>query len=74
MKIKEQFFGIKERVIKLNKNEIVTACLNHLNITYPARDMQECTKTDWYFYSEEGDITDEVKEFIFVETFKKEKE
>lgn len=74
MQIKEQYFGIKERILKLNQKDIVAACLDYLNKHYPSRDVQECTETNWYFYSEEGDITEEVKEFIFVETFKKEKE
>lgn len=73
MQIKEQYFALKERIITLDRNDIVSACLDYLNKKYPARDMQECTKTDWYFYSDEGDITDEIKKFIFVESFKKER-
>jgi hypothetical protein len=73
MQVKEEFFGLKERTITLDRNDIVSACLDYLNKKYPARDMQECTKTDWFFLSDEGDITDEIKKFIFVETFKTER-
>jgi hypothetical protein len=73
MQIREQYFGLKERIITLDRRDIVDACLQYLNKKYPARDMQECTKTDWYFYSDEGDITNEIKKFIFVESFKKER-
>ena len=72
MKIEEQFFGVKERIITLERKDIVSACLDIVNKKYPATDMQECTRTNWFFLNKDGeDITDDVVNFIFVESFKK---
>jgi hypothetical protein len=71
MEIIEQYFGLRERIIKLSQQEIVEACLAAINKQYPARDMESCNRTNGFFYDINGEeITDDLSQFIFVESFK----
>jgi hypothetical protein len=77
MKANEQFFGIKERIYELNKQEIVQACLDYIRKSSDfKRPIHELiTKTSWHFQNEDGfEINEDVGNFLYVETYKQEKE
>jgi hypothetical protein len=77
MKTKEQFFGIKERIYELNRQDIVQACLDFIRKSpdFKRPIHEDITKTSWHFLNQDSfEVKEDIEKFIYVETYKQEKD